>query len=234
MKRYVTRRRVWEFLRNFVQEKGYAPSQREIQTELGISSGSVVDYHLKALEAEGYIRRVPDVARAIEVVGVGSRARAVPLLGTIAAGEPIPVANEETWHPVPQETVEVPAEMLRSGVDAFALRVKGTSMIDAFVDDGDIIILEPTKTAEDGEMVAVWLTEEQEVTLKKLFREPGRVRLQPANPSMPPIYVAPDKIEVQGRVIAVLRHYPETPTAQDGFQRQPDRNPKQLQRGDED
>jgi len=207
MKVYTTRWRILEFIRNFVEEKGYAPTQGEIQKALGISSGSVVDYHLKALEEEGVITREPEVARGIQVSGIGKRARAVPLLGTIAAGQPIPVPTEETWHTIAQETVEVPAEMLPRQIRAYALRVKGTSMIDAFVDDGDIVVLEATRTADDGEMVAAWLIERQEATLKKLYREPGRIRLQPANRSMAPIYADPDQIEVQGRVIGVLRKY---------------------------
>ncbi len=207
MKVYTTRWRILEFIRNFVEEKGYAPTQGEIQKALGISSSSVVDYHLKALEEEGVITREPEVARGIQVSGIGKRARAVPLLGTIAAGQPIPVPTEETWHTIAQETVEVPAEMLPRQIRAYALRVKGTSMIDAFVDDGDIVVLEATRTADDGEMVAAWLTERQEATLKKLYREPGRIRLQPANRSMAPIYADPDQIEVQGRVIGVLRKY---------------------------
>ena len=207
MKVYTTRWRILEFMRNFMEEKGYAPTQGEIQKALGISSSSVVDYHLKALEEEGVITREPEVARGIQVSGIGKRARAVPLLGTIAAGQPIPVPTEETWHTIAQETVEVPAEMLPRQIRAYALRVKGTSMIDAFVDDGDIVVLEATRTAEDGEMVAAWLTERQEATLKKLYREPGRIRLQPANRSMAPIYADPDQIEVQGRVIGVLRKY---------------------------
>ncbi|HEY83283.1 MAG TPA: transcriptional repressor LexA [Dehalococcoidia bacterium] len=209
MKIYTTRWRIVEFIRNFVEERGYAPTIGEIQKALGISSKSVVKYHLSALEEEGLITREPEVARGIEVSGVGRRARAVPLLGTIAAGEPIPVPTEETWHSVAhaQETIEVPAEMLSRQARAYALRVKGTSMIDALVDDGDVVVLEATRVAEDGEMVAAWLPERQEATLKKLYREPGRIRLQPANRSMAPLYVRPHEVQVQGRVIGVLRKY---------------------------
>jgi len=207
MKIYTTRWCILQFIRNFMMQKGYAPTLREIQTALDISSDSVVDYHLKVLEKEGFVSREPEVARGIEVFGVGGRARAVPLLGTIAAGDPIPVPTEEIWHSVAQETVEVPAEMLLQQVEAYALRVKGKSMIDAFVDDGDIVVLEATRTADDGEMVAAWLSDRQEATLKKLYREPGRIRLQPANRRMRPIYVDPDQIEVQGRVIGVMRRY---------------------------
>jgi len=211
MKIYTTRWRIFEFIRKFVEEKDYAPTMGEMQKALGISSTSVVDYHLKALEEEGFITRDPEVSRGIHISGIGRKARAVPVLGAIAAGEPIPVPTEETWHTIAQETVEVPAEMLPRQVQAYALRVEGTSMIDAFVDDGDIVVLEATRIAEDGEMVAVWLTDKQEATLKRVYREPGRIRLQPANRNMQPIYVDPETIEVQGKVIAVLRKIKETP-----------------------
>jgi len=134
------------------------------------------------------------------VIGAG-----VPLLGTIAAGEPIPVPCSDTWTAVPEERIEVPAGLLRGKENVYALRVKGTSMIDALVDDGDVVILEQASGTEDGQMVAAWLTDREETTLKRLYREPGRIRLQPANQAMAPIYVSPDGIEVQGRVIAVLR-----------------------------
>ena len=202
-----TRQRVIEFIRCFVEQKGYAPTMGEIQRALGLSSKSLAEYHLKALEEEGVITREREVARGIEVYGFGKKARAVPLLGTIAAGQPIPVPTEETWHTVVRETVEVPAEVLPRGVRAYALRVEGKSMIDAFVDDGDIIVLEATPVAENGQMVAAWLTDRQEATLKKVYYEPERIRLQPANESMEPIYVDPDNLQVQGRVIAVLRKY---------------------------
>jgi len=200
-----TRRRILKFIREFLGKRGYAPTMGEIQKALGISARSVVEYHLKALEREGYIRRDPEVTRGIHVSDMGRRARAVPLLGTIAAGQPIPVPTEDTWHSVAEGTVEVPTEMLPMNIQAFALRVEGKSMIDAFVDDGDIVVLEATPAAENGQMVAAWLTDRQEATLKKIYYEPKRIRLQPANRSMEPIYVDPDKIQVQGRVVAVLR-----------------------------
>ena len=199
--------RILEFTREFIDDKGYAPSVDEIQISCGISSKSVVGYHLRALERQGSIRRDAEISRAIEITGMGKRALAIPLLGEIAAGQPIPVPTEDAWHAVPQETVEVPAEMLPAGVQAYALKVKGNSMIDALVDDGDIVILDSTNTADDGGMVAAWLNEKQEATLKKLYREKERIRLQPANRNMTPIYVDHDKVQVQGRVIAVLRRY---------------------------
>ena len=209
-----TRQRIIEFMRNFVEQKGYAPTIGEMQRALRLSSKSLVVYHLRALEEEGVIDREPEVARGIDLSGVGKRARAVPLMGPIAAGQPIPVPTEETWHVVPEGTVDVPSDMLPMNIQAFALRVKGKSMIDAFVDDGDIIVLEATPAAENGQMVAAWLTDRQEATLKKIYYEPERIRLQPANDSMEPIYVDPDNLQVQGRVIAVLRKYSQDSPSQ--------------------
>ena len=201
------RNRIMKFIKEFIDDRGYAPTIAEIQSGCEISSKSVVEYHLKALEREGRIRRDAELSRAIEITGMGKRALAIPLLGEIAAGQPIPVPTEDTWHMVVQETVEVPTEILPAGVQAYALRVKGNSMIDALVGDRDIVILEAINTADDGDVVAVWLTERQEVTLKKIYRDTGRIRLQPANQSMAPIYVDSGKVEIQGRVIAVLRKY---------------------------
>lgn len=202
-----TRQRIADFIRSFIERKGYAPTMAEIQNGLSLSSKSLVEYHLKALEEEGVIDRVPEVARAMQISGVGKRARSIALLGTIAAGRPIPVPTENTWHAVPEEEIEVPADMLPGNIQAFALRVKGKSMVDAFVDDGDIVVLEATPAVEDGQMAAAWLIDEERATLKRVYREPGHIRLQPANSRMAPIYVDPENLQVQGRVIAVLRKY---------------------------
>jgi len=207
MKIYTTRWSIVEFIREFVDQRGYAPTIEEIRKGLGISSKSVVKYHLDVLKQEGIIERVPEAARAMDVSGVGKRARPVAVLGTIAAGEPIPVPTEETWHMIGQETVEVPVGMLSGNNRIFALRVRGKSMIDAFVDDGDIVIMDATPAAENGQMVAAWLTDRQETTLKKIYYEANHIRLQPANETMKPIYVDSDNLLVQGRVIAVLRKY---------------------------
>ena len=199
------RKRILNFITGFVREKGYSPSVRDIVKGCGISSSSVVQYHLNQLENLGFIHRNREISRSITLAEKPGEAVSVPLVGTIAAGEPIPVPTEDTWHSVALDTVEVPGDFLPAGAQAYALSVKGTSMIDALVDDGDIVVLEATSTADDGQMVAAWLTDRQEATLKRLYREPGRIRLQPANQSMAPIYVDPDKIHIQGRVIAVLR-----------------------------
>jgi len=193
--------KILDFLRRFIREKDYPPSIRDIQEACGISSTSVVDYNLKALERMGYIHRDREVSRAIELLnGSGRRPRmiSIPVVGQIAAGQPIPVPEASVDY---SETVEIAEEMARGKENIYALRVKGTSMIDALVNDGDIIILEQAGTPENGEMVAAWLKSEQEATLKRFYREGGRVRLQPANEAMEPIYTDADNIEIQGKVL---------------------------------
>ena len=201
--------KILEFLRQFIRDKDYPPSIRDIQIGCNISSTSVVDYNLKALERMGHIRRDREVSRAIELLdGSGRRPQTipVPIIGTIAAGQPIPVPSEDTWSSIDYDNmVEVTEGETRGREHVYALRVKGTSMIDALVNDGDIVIMEATNSARDGDMVAAWLKREGEATLKKFYREDNRVRLQPANVTMKPIYTEPDNVEVQGRVLAMRR-----------------------------
>jgi repressor LexA len=197
--------KILTFIRRFNDDKEYPPSIRDIQLGCGISSTSVVDYNLKALERMGHIRRDREVSRAIQLLdGSGRRARsvAVPLVGRIAAGQPIPVPEGSVAY---DEMVSVTPDMTGGREDIFALRVKGTSMIDALINDGDVVVMEKANTAQDGDMVAVWLKKEEEVTLKKFYREGDRVRLQPANETLPPIYTEASNVEVQGRVLSVFR-----------------------------
>lgn len=199
------RKQILDFITNFIRQRGYAPSVRDVAEGCGISSSSVAQYHLNVLEREGCIRRDREVSRSIGLVKKATYFTVVPLLGTIAAGRPIPVPTEDTWVTTPEETIELPPELTRGLEKLYALRVKGTSMIDALIDDGDIVLMQQASTAEDGEMATVWLKDEQEVTLKKVYREPGRIRLQPANRLMKPIYCHPGNVEIQGRVVGVLR-----------------------------
>jgi repressor LexA len=198
--------KILDFLRKFIREKDYPPSIRDIQLGCDISSTSVVDYNLKALERLGHIRRDREVSRAIEILdGSGRRPYTVPvpIIGTIAAGEPIPVPSEDTWSNIDYDNiVEVTEDMTRGRDRVYALKVKGTSMIDALVNDGDIVIMEATSAADNGDMVAAWLKREGEATLKKIYVEGEKVRLQPANVTMQPIYTERDNVEVQGRVLA--------------------------------
>jgi len=201
-----TRSRILNFIRRFLDRRGYAPTVRDIARGCNISTPSVVQYHLNMLEEQGFIRRDPAVFRSIQLVERKRQAvSSVPLLGTIAAGSPIPVPAPDSWTTTPEETLQLTGELTQDKKDIYALRVKGTSLVDAFVDDGDIVIIQQITTVEDGELAAVWLKTRQEVTLKKIYREKGRIRLQPANKTMQPMYFAPEEVEIQGKVIAVLR-----------------------------
>ncbi len=201
--------RILQFLHDFIEEKDYPPSIRDIQQGCEISSTSVVDYNLKKLEEKGHIRRDREVSRAIELLGgSGERRRrpvSVPLLGKIAAGLPIPTPPDTTSPGAYGEQIEVTDEQIGGRRNVFALRVEGNSMIDALIQDGDIVILEGTHSADDGDMVAVWLREENETTLKRFYHEGERVRLQPMNQSMKPIYTSADNVEVQGKVVTAIR-----------------------------
>jgi repressor LexA len=195
--------RMMNFLHRFFHERGYPPTIRDIQGGCQISSTSVVEYNLRILEREGYIRRDREVSRGIELGG--RRLVRVPIIGHIAAGEPIPVPTSDTWNAEEIDSLEITEELTRSRDGVYALKVKGTSMIDAMIVEGDMVLMEQATTAENGEMVAAWLKREGEATLKRFYLESGRVRLQPANAEMPPIYVDPKNVLIQGRVIGVIR-----------------------------
>ena len=196
------------FVENFTDEHSYPPTIREIQEGLGISSTSVVDYNLNVLEQHNLIRRNRNISRGIELATRPAARRGVvtiPVVGRIAAGEPIPVPDDLSTQEY-GDSIELGSDVLGSRTDGlFALRVKGYSMVDALINDGDIVILEPTRSCDDGEMVAVWLKAENETTLKKFFHEGSRIRLQPMNATMQPIYTTPDNVEVQGRVLSSIR-----------------------------
>ncbi|MEE8194636.1 MAG: transcriptional repressor LexA [Dehalococcoidales bacterium] len=198
-----------DFIGRFWRDNSYPPSIREIVAGCGLSSTSVADYNLKVLEQGGYIRRHREISRGIGLPAgfpAPGRGLEVPLIGQIAAGEPIPVPDTDTWDSIASaDTLEVPRELTRGREGVYALRVKGSSMMDALINDGDIVLMQHVNVVENGEMAAVWLKAEKEATLKRFYAEEGRIRLQPANSQMKPIYVQPDNVEVQGRVIAVIR-----------------------------
>jgi len=199
---------ILEFLESFIAEHDYPPSIRDIQNGCNISSTSVVDYNLKRLEEKGLIRRDREVSRAIELLnGQGERRRrtvAVPLLGRIAAGIPIPTHPDQV---APEDLIELTEDQAGGRANLFALRVQGTSMIDALINDGDIVVLEPRQTADPGEMVAAWIEDRGETTLKRYYPEGAKVRLQPMNSTMEPIYEDADNVQVQGRVVATIRAF---------------------------
>jgi len=198
-----TRQRIFKFIRDFIDDIGYAPTVRDILKGCKISSTAVVQHHLNILEREGHIHRDPEIFRSIQLLDRKHIVR-VPLLGYIAAGEPIPVPDSDTWQKEAAEALELTEELI-TGKEVYALKVKGLSMVDALIDDGDIVLMEAAETADDGDMVAVWLKDKQEVTLKRLFREKETIRLQPSNASMKPLYVNPQNVEVQGKVVGVIR-----------------------------
>ena len=199
------------FVRGYHADHSYMPSVREIQAACDISSTSVVDYNLRLLERDGYVRRAPDISRGLELVGAEERSTrveivSVPVIGSIAAGAPIPVPEAGAWASEDAETVSLPPELTpRRSEGIYALRVKGHSMIDALIDDGDLVVLRPTADVRDGDLVAAWLKLEEEATLKRFYREGALVRLQPANVQMEPIIVPADNVEVHGKVVAVIR-----------------------------
>jgi repressor LexA len=201
-------RKILEFIKSFTLDNGYPPTIREIGEAVHISSTSVVNYNLNALQKEGHIMRDRTVSRGIrlaeslqELRGAVADVIQVPLLGRIAAGTPIPVPEDG----FAGETVDLTRDIVPTGNDIYALQVRGNSMIDAFINDGDTVIMRYQQTANDGDMVAAWLVNEEETTLKRYYHEGNRIRLQPENSEMLPIYVAPDNLQIQGKVLAVIR-----------------------------
>lgn len=205
-------REVLDFISEFLEENGYPPTVRDIQAGCGISSTSVVDYNLNALREKGFLRRRADVSRGIELIGGGARRSpgdvvSIPVLGTIAAGAPITLPSAEDAVALDAEdSVELPQAAVGDPSDLYALHVRGQSMIDALIDDGDLVIMKRTNRVENGAMAAVRLRLDNETTLKRFHPEGATVRLQPANSQMEPIRVSADDVEVLGRVLAVWRY----------------------------
>jgi repressor LexA len=193
-------REILDFLNEFIQQHGYAPSLEEIGRRFNLSSLATVHKHLTNLQEKGFIRRAWNRSRSVEMVPkkTGSRALELPLLGYVAAGSPIEAV-------VGSETIAVPEDLIGKR-ETYVLRVRGDSMIDEQIRDGDYVIVEDRRTADNGEMVIAMLNG-SDVTLKKLYREQGHIRLQPANPAMQPIIAPADQVQVQGVVVGVMRRY---------------------------
>ena len=198
------------FIREYSRAHGYPPAIREIGSATGISSTSVVDYHLRALERMQLLRRDSDVSRGITLVGDDEGEVAgvphvtqVPVAGLIAAGEPLDVLDSTG------DLIALSDDLAEEG--CYALRVRGKSMIDDHIDDGDLVVIAPRDTAPNGAIVVALVTDgvtgTGAATLKRLYREKGRIRLQPANSQMSPIYVDPSNVLIQGTVRAVIRRY---------------------------
>ncbi len=230
-------KRILDVLEDFQENVGYPPSIREICENALISSTSVVNYYLDQLKEMGYIERdnrvsrgirlikplnqVADTARAVStgfaqtaenVIQAVSEMLQIPLVGRIQAGEPMPIPSSDVSYFDSESMVDVAVSMLpraEQSKDLFALEVQGDSMIDAMVYEGDIVIMRPAQEARNGEMVAVWLNDKEETTLKYFYLEKGRIRLQPANPTMKPIYIDdPATVQIQGKVVMVIRKVP--------------------------
>ena len=193
-------REILDYLNEFIGQHGYAPSLEEIGRRFSLSSLATVHKHLTNLQEKGFIRRAWNRSRSVEVVPsrTGGRALELPLLGYVAAGHPIEAVAGT-------ETISVP-DTLVGKRDSYVLRVRGDSMIDEQIRDGDFVIVEDRKSADNGEMV-IALVGGHDVTLKKFFQEHGRVRLQPANPTMQPLLLDSDQVQVQGVVVGVMRKY---------------------------
>jgi len=195
-------REILTYLDTYSEDKGYAPSFEEIAEHFNYNSLATVHEHLSNLERKGYIKRSYNESRAIEILPSDAMPRAVelPLMGAVAAGVPIEaIANDET--------VTVPESLIQRGGNHYVLRVRGSSMIDEQIRDGDFVIVNERKSADNGEMVIAML-HGNSATVKKLYRErDGRIRLQPANETMAPMYVHENDISIQGIVVGVLRRY---------------------------
>ena len=211
-------RKILEFFHKFQQMRDYPPTIREIGEAVDISSTSVVNYNLNRLEEMGYIEREPTVSRgmrllepALSLVRDGVAAMKdlrdlieVPVVGRIVASEPVPVPGSDFDY-MPDEFIPLARGLVKDESNLYALEVQGDSMVDALVNDGDIVIMRRQSNAVNGEMVAVWLHNSEETTLKKFYLERDKVRLQPANPYMDPIYVDASEVEIQGKVVLVVR-----------------------------
>ncbi|HJU09918.1 MAG TPA: transcriptional repressor LexA [Candidatus Binataceae bacterium] len=189
-----------DYLENYIDQHGYAPTLAEVGEYFGLSSLATVHKHLRNLETKGFIRRMHNHSRALEIAKINgvAAARELPLLGQVAAGAPIDAVEGN-------DTISVPEQFVRRD-NTFCLRVKGESMVDEGIRDGDYIIVEGRDAANQGETVVALIGEE--ATVKKYYREAdGRIRLQPANPSMQPIYVPEDGLQIRGVVVGLMRHY---------------------------
>jgi repressor LexA len=215
--------KILAFLHEYQEKHGYSPSIREIGKHIGVDSTSLVDYYLNQLAEKGFIERDNRVSRSIRVLKsaaidltekiseVLSDLISIPLVGRIGASLPIPMPDTSSAYFDAFSSVEVARSLLpmreKTG-ELFALEVDGVSMIDAMVNDGDIVIMKRANTANNGDMVAVWLEDNNETTLKYFYKENGRIRLQPANPTMQPIMIDnPEQVRIQGKVVMVVRQF---------------------------
>jgi repressor LexA len=193
-------RRIFDFIRSYTAENGYAPSLQEIRDAMGLSAVSTVHEHISRMQAKGILKRDYHMPRSTEItVAAPSPSVELPLLGDVTAGPPT-----ESW--VVEETVSVPAQMLGRGRH-FALRVRGESMCDEDIVEGDVLVVRQTARARAGDLV-IALVDGREATVKRFHPERNHVRLQPSNKRLKPIRVRKSAVQVQGIVVGLLRRYP--------------------------
>ncbi len=202
---------IYNFMMRFSNEKGRPPTIREIGKAVGISSTSVVNYNLNILEKAGMIAREKQVSRGLRLMGNGKtladhRIVQLPILGRIVAGKPLPVPDPESSG-FAGDSLSLTRDLLPEADSGrlYALHVKGESMIDASIHDGDIVVMRHQASAQNGDLVAAWIKDEQATTLKRYYREGAKVKLQPANPNFKPRYEKPENVEIQGKVVLVIR-----------------------------
>jgi len=222
--------KILKFLAEFQDSNGYSPSIREIGESIEVKSTSLVDYYLKQLEEKGYISREQHISRSICLLKGAPESKSVmdrvsdgirqvgtavdellsiPVMGRIVASEPLPMPTSDVGYYDSESSIDIARSLLpakENTDDLFALEVQGDSMIDAMVNDGDIVIMKRAQQANNGEMVAVWLDDKDQTTLKYFYKETSGIRLQPANPNMQPIYVEnPSSLRIMGKVVMVIR-----------------------------
>lgn len=189
-----------EFIGHFQRENGYPPTVEEMRRGLRWSSKSLVEHHLSALAASGVIERQGGKARSVRLRETQGAVYDVPLLASIPASPP-----RDPGDGFGGDTIQLTRDILRQQPGLYALRVKGDSMVDAMIHDGDLVVMKHQQHADNGDLVAVWLPDSNETTLKRFYRENGHVRLQPANPTMKPLYFHPSQVQIQGKVMLVIR-----------------------------
>ncbi|MQG37941.1 MAG: repressor LexA [SAR202 cluster bacterium] len=208
---------IMSFIENFIDENDYPPTIRDIQNGCDISSTSVVAYNLEKLKAVGQLNRHSEVSRGLSLATVGLDSNktkpneidsvAVPLLGTIAAGSPFPMPENDTWSDLSgSELIDLPQAIVGPGDNVYALKVRGESMIDALISDGDLVIMQQASSVRNGQMAAVRIKSDNSTTLKNFYSEGARTRLEPANSQMNAMTFPSNDVEVLSKVIGVWRY----------------------------
>ncbi|MBI63875.1 MAG: repressor LexA [Chloroflexi bacterium] len=217
----VRQKKIIDFIEKWFAEYDYAPSVRDIQIGCEISSTSVVQYNLEKLKKIGILKNHSEVSRSLRLTQHNSQLPkygtnnlnhniteifSVPMLGTISAGEPFPLPDEESWSEIySKEHIELPQSIAGNSSNIYALKVKGKSMIDALISDGDLVIMQHTKIVSNGQMAAVRIIKDNTTTLKNYFQKGNNVRLEPANKDFRPILLESKDVEIIGKVKAVWR-----------------------------